>query len=243
MKCNVSRGFSKGLRRLAMAIAVTASVAAPAAYAKPADNLIVVSPTDLPEMARQTGEAMFLHDTVDGRTLLYIEHNHGTELAILDVTDPGHVKGKGSAQLNAAGPFDIVSALGSRAELVRFRQGQGDAVLDLHQDQVPALKAVPGLTLQGPTMPLGDDGFAVSNQADAAPQPTRDYQVVDTSTSQELNRVVDVKQVREEISKSDTGTTFLLTDGGLYLIRRPAVEMSKKHRDLDRELDYAGGGG
>ena len=242
MKRNVKRGFSKGLRRLAVAIVVTGS-AAPAAYTKPANNLIVVPPTDLPEVARQTGEAMFLHDTVDGRTLLYIEHNQGAELAILDVTDPGHVKGEGSVQLKAAGPFDIVSTLGSRAELVRFRQGQGDAVLDLHQDQAPALKPVPGLTLQGSAMPLGDDGFTVNSQADAAAQPTRDYQVVETANSQELNRVVDVKQVREEISKSDTGTTFLLTDGGLYLIRRPAVEMDKKHRDLDRELDFANGGG
>jgi hypothetical protein len=243
MTQNVNRGFSKGLRRLAIAIVVTGSVAAPAAYAKPADNLIVVPPTDLPEVARQTGEAMFLHQTLDGRTLLYIEHNQGAELAILDVTDPGHVKGEGSVQLKAGGPFDIVSTLGSWAELVRFRQGQGDAVLDLHQNQAPALKPVPGLTLQGLTMPLGDDGFTVNSQADAAVQPTRDYQVVDTANSQELNPVVDVKQVREEISKSDTGTTFLLTDGGLYLIRRPAVEMDKKLRDLDRELDYANGGG
>jgi hypothetical protein len=243
MKCNVNRGFLKGLRRLAIAIVVTGSVATPAAYAKPANNLIVVPPTDLPELARRTGEAMFLHQTLDGRTLLYIEHDQGAELAILDVTDPGHVKGEGSVQLGAAGPFDILSTLGSGAELVRFRQGQGDAVLDLHQNQAPTLKPVPGLTLQGLAMPLGDDGFTVNSQADAAAQPTRDYQVVDTANSQELNRVVNVKQVREEISKSDTGTTFLLTDGGLYLIRRPAVEMDKKLRDLARELDYANGGG
>lgn len=54
--------------------------------------------------------------------------------------------------------------------------------------------------------------------------------------------MVDVKQVREEISKSDTGTTFLLTDGGLYLIRRPAVEMRNKARDRDVELGIAGAG-
>jgi hypothetical protein len=243
MKQNVNRKASTALRRVAIAIVSSASVAAAAAYAKPANNLIVVAPTDLPEVARQTGEAMFLHETVDGRTLLYIERNQGAELAILDVTDPGHVKGEGSVQLKAAGPFDIVSTLGSRAELVRFRQGQGDAVLDLHRDQAPALKPVSGLTLQGSTMLLGEDGFTVSSQADAAAQPTRDYQVVDTANSQELDRVSDVKQVREQISKSDTGTTFLLTDGGLYLIRRPAVEMNKRHRDLDRELDYANGGG
>jgi hypothetical protein len=67
-------------------------------------------------------------------------------------------------------------------------------------------------------------------------QSTRDYQIVDTANSQELYRVFDVKQVREEVTRKETGTTFLLTDGGLYLIRRPAVEMYKNQRDLD----YAG---
>jgi len=239
----MNRGFSKSLRRVAIAIVVIGSVAAPAAYAKPANNLIVVPPTDLPEVARQAGEAMLLHETRDGRALLYIEHDQGAQLAILDVTDPGHVKDEGSVQLDAAGPFDFVSTLGDRAELVRFRQGQGDAVLDLHAVKAPTLKRVQGLTLQGPTMPLGNDGFTVSSPVDADGPSARDYQVVDTAASQDSNRVVDVKQVREEIAKNDTGTTFLLAAGGLYVIRRPAAEMDKKLRDLDRELDYANGGG
>jgi hypothetical protein len=83
-------------------------------------------------------------------------------------------------------------------------------------------------------MRLGDDGYSVTNavsiQADA--QPARDYKVVDSANSQELNRVVDVKGVREEIAKNDMGTTFLLNEGGLYLIRRPGVEMVKKFREL-----------
>jgi hypothetical protein len=41
---------------------------------------------------------MMLHDTTDGRTLLYIEQNHGARLAIFDVTDPAHVIGR--AQVN-----------------------------------------------------------------------------------------------------------------------------------------------
>ena len=92
-------------------------------------------------------------------------------------------------------------------------------------------------------MPLGDDGFTVSSQIAEDMRPTQDYQVVDTAKSRDLTRVFDVKQVREELTKNDTGTTFLLTEGGLYLIRRPAVETDKKLRDLDRELNYGGGGG
>jgi hypothetical protein len=225
--------FSKGLRRVAITIAIVASgtVAAPAVYAK-ASSIVLVPPTALPDSARQTGEAMFLHDTADGKTLLYIEHSQGSELAILDVTDPSHVRAGGSVNLEATGPFDFVSTLGESAELVRFRQSQTDAVLDLHAAQAPTLRTVQGLSLQGPAMPLGEDGFMLTNQVGAEAQPTRDYQIVDTANSQELYRVFDVKQVREEVTRKETGTTFLLTDRGLYLIRRPAVEMYKNQRDL-----------
>jgi hypothetical protein len=76
-----------------------------------------------------------------------IEQNRGARLAIFDVTDPSNIKGEVSVQLDAPGPFDFVTPLGDRAELVRFRQGQGVAVLDLHKVKVPAMKMV-----QGPAM-------------------------------------------------------------------------------------------
>jgi len=224
--------LSKGLRRVAIAIVASGILATPAVYAK-ASNIVLVPPTALPESARKTGEAMFLHDTADGRTLLYIEHSQGSELAILDVTDPVHVRAWGSVRLDVTGPFDFVSSLGDRAELVRFRQAQVDAVLDLRAPQAPTLRTVPGLSLPGPAMPLGGDGFMLTNPVGAGAQPTRDYQIIDTADSQQLYRVFDVKQVREEVTRKETGTTFLLTDGGLYLIRRPAVEMSKNQHDLD----------
>jgi hypothetical protein len=118
---------------------------------------------------------------------------------------------------------------------VRFRQGQGNAVLDLHKARVPTLRTVHELTLKGAAMPLGNDGFTVSSHAEPDSQLARDYQVqvVNTANSQELNRVLNVKGIREEITKYDTGTTFLLTDGGLALIRRPVKEMSKQLHDSD----------
>jgi hypothetical protein len=157
-------------------------------------------------LARQGGEAMFLRDTWDGRKLLYVEQRQGAQLAIFDVTDPAHVKGEGSAQLNAPGPFDFVGALGGRAELVRFRQGQGDAVLDLHH-KVPMLKNVQELHAQTSTALVDDSSSA------------KDFSVRDAD-----GHIVEVKQVRQEITNADTGTTFLLAEKGLYLIRRPALE-------------------
>src|SRR6266481_4424222 len=93
-------------------------------------KIIVTRPADLPELARKRGQAMLLHATGDGRTHLYIEQNDGARLAVFDVTDPGHVTVEGSAQVDAPGAFDFVSSLGDYAELVRFRNGQGEAVLD-----------------------------------------------------------------------------------------------------------------
>jgi hypothetical protein len=241
MKETINSESSKFVRRALIAIVATGVLAAPAAYSRISNNLIVVPPADLPELARQTGEAMFFHDTFDGRTLLYIEQNHGAQLAMFDVTDPGHVKGEGSVQIDAPGPFDFVSTLGNRAEVVRFRQGQGSAVLDLHKVNVPTLTKVQGLTLQGATMALGDDGFTVTSPADSNPRSNRDVQVVDTGSLGDLNHVFDVREVREELTKHDTGTTFLLTQSGLYIVRRPLVERENELRERERMLRYVGG--
>ena len=241
MKVTKSNVSSKFVRRAMIAIVATCTFAAPAAYSRISNNLVVVPPTDLPELARQTGEAMLLHETIDGRTHLYIEQNHGAQLAIFDVTDPAHVKGEGSAQIDAPGPFDFVSTLGDRAEIVRFRQGQGSAVLDLHKVRVPTLTKLEGLTLQGATTALGDDGFIVSSGADSNARSARDFQVVDTASLGDLNHVVDVKEVRDELTKHNTGTTFLLTQNGLYVVRRPAVERENELRERDRMALFSGG--
>jgi hypothetical protein len=239
---NLNTHFLKNLCRAVIAIVAGGAVAAPAAYARPSKDLIVVLPTDLPELAQRTGEAMLLHDTVDGRTLLYVEQDHGARLAIFDVTDPGHVKGEGSVHLDVPGPFDFVSALGNQAEVIRFRQGQGDAVLSLHKIKAPSLQTIQRLTLQGPTLPLGAGGFTVAGRGDAMAQSTRGYQLVDTASSEDFSHVFDVKQIRVEVTKYDTGTTFLLTERGLYLVRRPVIETDNEFRERNRKLNYAGGG-
>jgi hypothetical protein len=236
MKTYPDSRFSKSLRRTVIAILAIGAVAAQTADARPASHIVVVQPKDLPELARQAGEAMFLHDTIDGKTLLYIEQQGGNQLAILDVTDPAHVTSEGSVQLDARGPFDFVSQLGVRQELIRFRRNQSDAVLNLRKPDAPTLERVQGQTVEGQIMTLGTGGFTVTSEADAnaaTPQPApRDYQVVDTADSNEATVVSTIKQVREEITNDDTGTTYLLGDDGLHLIRRPNAEMMKSFRQM-----------
>jgi hypothetical protein len=188
MKANAFDNLSTRLRRTAMAIAACGSVAAGAAHANPANSTVLVPPQDLPELARQSGESMFLYDTIDGRSILYVEQNRGAQLASFDVTDPAHIKSEGLRSLDASGPFDFVAPAGDRAEFVRYRQGQGDAILDLHN--TPTLKKV----------------------TDDAVNPL------------EFTRGIDAKPVPVQITKADTGTTFVLAENGLIVVRRPDVE-------------------
>ena len=240
MRRNIGRKSMKSARQFALAIVASAIVAATAVHANPSNNIVLVPPTDLPELARKGGDAMLLHETSDGKTLLYIEQNRGARLAIFDVTDPVHIKGEGSVQLDSTGPFDFVSPLGKQSELIRFRQGHEDAVLDLRKERVPNLGAVQGLTLQGPITHLGNDGFTVTSQVPQMPS-VRDHRVVETANTQELSRVFDMKQVREEVTNAGTGTTFLLTENGLFLIRRLAVEWDKSRRDREWFWEHTGG--
>jgi hypothetical protein len=239
MKANVRDQLFMCLRRAIMAALASGIVTASAVQANPADNIVVVTPTDLPELARQPGEAMLLRDTLDGRAILYVEQQQGARLAIFDVTDPVHIKGEGAVQLSTGGPFDFVSPIGSKQELIEYRQGHEDALLDFHAVTLPNLKPVQGLTLQGPIAPLGNDGFFVVSEGTNVP-PAQNYQVVDFTRSPTLSPVLDVKQVREKISKPDTGTTFLLAKEGLYVVRRPAVEAEKKRRDEEWFLEHTG---
>ena len=197
---------------------------------KSSEKIILVTPSELPVLARANGEAMLLRETSNGRTLLYIEQSQGARLAIFDVSDPANVEAEGTAQINASGSFDFVSSLGHNQELVRFRGGQGDAILNFRNAKSPTLNTVQGLDFQGSVQRLGNAGFMVANQPVSAPADPN-YEVVDLSNSTGADLVYGVKQVRQQITNPDTGTTFLLTADGLYLVRRPAVE---KENDIHK---------
>jgi hypothetical protein len=224
MRENSAGNLSRVATRLTLATILAALSVVSAGYANPSNDIVLVPPANLPTLARQGGEAMFLHDTKDGRIFLYVEQHQGTQLAIFDVTDPARVRGEGSVQLDASGPFDFVADLGKRGELVRFREGQGEAVLDLRNN--PVLMKVQGLDTRNSTILLADYASRLTGQAFNAPvgQGTRDYKIFQSGESPSEDRVIEVRQVRQDVTNPDTGTTFLLAQNGLYLIRRPALE-------------------
>lgn len=116
MKEPTRNQLSKRLRQAAMAIVASGIVIAPPVHANSTGDVIIVPATKLPELARQPGDAMFLRDTNDGRAV------------------PSHVRSEGSVQLGNPGPFDFVSPLAAKEELVRFR---------LHKAWLPSLKPLP----------------------------------------------------------------------------------------------------
>ena len=213
------------IARLALVAAAALTMTGHVASRNLPSKVILLRPAELPELARVSGQAMMLHPTGNGRTFLYVEQNDGARLAIFDVTDPAKIKQEAAVQLDAPGSFDFVSPLGDYAELIRFRDGQGEAVLDLHKAKAPTIKIVPGPKFHNLADRLVGDGFTIANQANAQSDANaHNYQIFATVYSREPEPVYEVKQVRHEITNDETGTTFLLGADGLYVIRRPAVE-------------------
>jgi hypothetical protein len=232
----------KRARILAIAMLASSAAGIPAAHAGSSDNIVIVPPSSLPAAAQRQGEAIFVHEAADGRTMLYIEQVAGAGLVILDVTDPSHVKARGTVPLGAGEAFDVTTTLGDRAALVQFRRSHDYAVLDLRNTERPYLRAVDSHFRQGSLQRLGDDGLVVTRVAEGAPQreaPKLDATVFDTTSFRNPVRVYDVKGVRDEKTNDATGTTFLLADDGLHIVRRPAVEYANERR----EAGIHGGGG
>jgi hypothetical protein len=193
------------------------------------NDLIVVQPRDLPEQAQIQGNSFFLYSNGENNTYLYIEQEQGARLTTFDVTDPGKIKLVGSITLTVPGEFDFVRPLDGHGELVRFRDNKGVAVLDLHNVKAPSLRMISGLSESGSTQSLGETGFLMINEPYNYVRATpRDYQVVDISSPSQPVLLTTVKEVKHEVVKDDTGTTFLLGSEGLTVVRRIRVENDYK---------------
>jgi hypothetical protein len=188
-------------------------------------DIIVEQPQDLPEAAQAPGQSMKLFSVGNGRTYLYIEQQQLGRLAILDVTDPGHVKSVGIVRIQAAAPFDFVRDLGQTAALVAFRDNKGAAILDFSKPDEPTLKSTDALRQGAHTEPIGDTGFLlVSEPRMNVDIPTHDIQVIDSSDVRAPRVMATIEKVQKRLTNPDTGTTYLLGKAGLTVIRQPKIE-------------------
>ena len=215
---------------LTAAMLVAASLSSNAAVRPHSKTIVVDSPENLPLLAQNQPEAMYLHDTNDGRTLLYVEVENGRSLNTLDVTDPANVHRMASATISANTAFDFVQPVGEQAVLIRYRDGSGVALLSFKHYKKPVLVATPDIDNDALSEPLGQTGLLVTaNQTLSRPaarlfSASRSYKVVDTSNPVQPALLATISHVHQQLTKSDTGTLFFLNKDGITMVRRLRVE-------------------
>jgi hypothetical protein len=198
---------------MAAALATTA-VSAGAAAISHSKTIVVESPSQLPVLAENAGEAMYLYDPGDGRTLLYVEGQGGNELSALDVTDPARIKAVTKTQLATKTAFDFVQDVGGRGALIRYRDGFGIALLSFRKCKHPVIAEGPTLDQADSWEALGETGLLLTSN-NAVRKPTsdpRNYKVLDTSNPSQPTLLASIPVVKQCLSKADTGTLFLLNN-------------------------------
>ena len=193
-------------------------------------SIIVLQPQDLPQSAQVTGQSMALHVLENGLTYLYIEQQMG-QLAILDVTDPAHIQPVGMVKLDATGAFDFAETVNDSAIVVSFRDGTGAALLDLRKPKAPVLSPATAYLEGTRAEKLGQFGLIMANDTNGwGARVARDYSIVDASNPGAPQLLGTVKHVKQELVNESMGTTYLLAEDGLTVVRRPAVELTERQQ-------------
>ena len=193
-------------------------------------TIVVQSPSTLPILALKDTEAMYLHKADDGTALLYVESAEGTNLTILDVTDPGRIRRVHETSLEVPSAFDFVEPIGNNSVLLRYRNGSGEALLSVKRSNHPALGQASALAGTEAAEKLGETGLLSASTNVAAPTANSDptYKVWDSSKAAQPVLLATVPGVTQRLSNEDTGTVFLLSRDGVTLVRRLRVEEDHK---------------
>ena len=211
---------------LTTAILAITGVTAGAAVTPRSKTVVVESPANLPALASVNAEAMYLHDTNDGRTILYIEGQNGQQLTALDVTNPARIQRAAQTEIPATSAFDFVRPVGDEGALIRYRNGSGVALVNFKHYKHPVLVAAPAFDCVDDPETLGRTAMLIpANEAVVRPiERPETYKVVDTSNVSQPGLLATVPTVTQRLSKPDTGTLFLLNKDGVTVVRRLRVE-------------------
>lgn len=197
-------------------------------------TIVVETPADLPALAQADSAAMYLHNTNDGRTFLYVENRDGSKLSILDVTDPDSIKKVAQTSIAVPSSFDFVRTLSDSSELIHYRDGSGFAILNLKKYNRPALEEAPQFNHVGYVQRIGETALISTGTTNNINTHTtaqkQKYVVMDISDSVRPRLLATVDGVEQQLSKPDTGTLFLLNSDGITVVRRLRVE--EDHRTL-----------
>ena len=219
------------------AILALTSATAGAAVLPHSKTIAVESPENLPILAQTNAEAMYLHDTNDGKAILYIEAQNGQQLTALDVTNPARIQRTAQTAIPAASVFDFVRSIGDEGVLIRYRNGAGVALLSLKYSKHPVLLNSSALENAETSEALGRTALLIT-VSEVAMHPINDprsYNVVDTSNPSQPEMLATIPAVQQRLAKSDTGTLFLLNKDGVTVVRRLRVE-AEHQIELDQEM-------
>jgi hypothetical protein len=212
---------NKTYKSMFLAAAVLATTVSASAITHRAAGTLLVQQ---PRTAQVAGEDILLRDLGNGQTYLYVEERNGSLMQAFDVTDPGHIKLASSIDTGLKASYTFVRPVGTSSELIRFENGAGDAVVDFHKAKAPHVDTVEG-TLPEPSESLSNSGYLAVGpfvrRAAVSMQP-HDIEVVDTEGAPRV--VATVANVRQQVTRPETGTVFLLGDKGVTLVRRLDVE-------------------
>ena len=220
-----------------MVVAIFAMIVSVQANASVRSKTIIVDlPSDLPEMAQRSGEAIYLHETGGGKTLLYLEQDQGRTLGVLDVTDPGAIRAIAQVSIPAKSPYDFVGNLRDSAVLIHYRDHSGFAVINLKKYKQPVLAEAPQFQHPAQAEPLGYDGLLLASSTHPVYQAEDPrYQVIDVFNPSKPAVLATVEGVKQRLERAETGTLFLLSNNGLTVVRRPSVEEEYKIEQLQKE--------
>jgi hypothetical protein len=221
---------------VAMTLLAGTAVQVQAAERPYSNSLRVDTPENNPELAQKNPEAFYLHLAGDGRTLLYVEKQDGSGLAVLDVTNPARIHRIAETELTGTSAFDFVQNIGDNAVLIRYRNGSGVALLDFKRVQRPALVAASALEEASSFEPLGETGLLVTfaEHPSQAAGDLQTYRVIDTASAAVPRMLATVEDVRQRAANDETGTLFLLNSDGVTAVRRLRVEQEHQ-AELVRE--------
>ncbi len=219
--------MTTNFKSVTLAALVLASLTANAVVVPYSKTIVVESPETHPILAEANPEAMYLHDTNDGRTLLYIEAENGRKLISLDVTDPSRIQRFTQSELPATSAYDFVRDLGDSSVLIRYRNGSGVALISFKHLKRPELSSSPALVNADTSEQLGPTAVLVSSDEPARSfaTPAASYQVIDTSRPTHAAVLASIPDVQQSVSKTDTGTLFLLNKNGINVVRQLEVEV------------------
>lgn len=239
--CSANERSSKmkyAIVKIAVAAIFAATVSVQANARTHSKSIVVESPSDLPEMAQRSSEAMYLHETGGGRTILYLEQDQGRTLGILDVTDPGAIRAIAQVSIPATSSYDFVETLHDSAVLIRYRDHSGFAVINFKKFKKPVLTAAPQFRHPARVEAFGNNGLLLASTTRPSPEvEDPEYEIFDMSDPSKPTSLGTVEGVQQRLERQETGTLFMLGRSGLTVIRRPDVE-----EDYAAELNSQSGG-